>query len=42
MLLRTDGFANDTWIEPVEGSYRMTVDYADEQVRMRMSRASAR
>lgn len=38
MLLRTDGFANDTWIEPVEGSYRMTVDYDADQVRMRITR----
>ena len=37
-LLRTDGFANKLWGEPVEGSYRMGVDYDAEQVRMRMSR----
>ena len=38
MLLRTDGFANKLWIEPVEGSYRMTIDYDADQVRMRISR----
>lgn len=38
MLLRTDGFANKSWIEPVEGSYRMRADYDAEQVRMRISR----
>ena len=38
MLLRTDGFANRLWIEPVEGSYRMTIDYDADQVRMRISR----
>ncbi|HSU01431.1 MAG TPA: hypothetical protein VLK03_02690 [Nocardioides sp.] len=38
MLLRTDGFANETWIEPVEGSYRMTIDYDADRVRMRISR----
>ena len=37
-LLRTDGFATSTWGEPVEGSYRMTLDFDLEQVRMRISR----
>lgn len=37
-LLRTDGFANRLWGEPVEGSYRMRIDYDAEQVRMRISR----
>ncbi len=37
-LLHTEGFGHRTWGAPVEGSHRMTVDYADEQVRMRMSR----
>lgn len=37
-LLHTDGFATKKWGEPVEGSYRMRIDYDDEQVRMRMSR----
>ena len=37
-LLRTDGFANKLWGEPVEGSYRMRVDYDTDQVRMRISR----
>jgi hypothetical protein len=39
-LLETDGFANKTWGQPVEGSYRMRVDYDDDQVRMRISRAA--
>lgn len=39
-LLHTDGFAGSTWGEPVEGSYRMTVDYDKEQVRTRISRAT--
>lgn len=37
-LIRTDGFANQKWGEPVEGSYRMTVDYDTDQVRFRISR----
>ena len=37
-LLHTDGFANKLWGEPVEGSYRMRVDYDADQVRMRISR----
>lgn len=37
-LLTTDGFATKKWGEPVEGSYRMKVDYDTEQVRMRISR----
>jgi hypothetical protein len=37
-LLHTEGFHHRTWGEPVRGSYRMRIDYADEQVRMRMSR----
>ena len=37
-LLHTDGFAGSTWGDPVEGSYRMTVDYDKEQVRTRISR----
>ena len=40
MLLRTDGFGHKKWGEPVEGSYRMRVDYAKEHVRMRISRAA--
>lgn len=38
VLLTTDGFSHATWGEPVEGSYRMRVDYDTEQVRMRISR----
>jgi hypothetical protein len=37
-LLTTDGFATSTWGEPVEGSYRMKIDYDADQVRMRISR----
>jgi len=36
-LLEVDGF-RDTSPEPVEGSYRMRVDYDTEHVRFRMSR----
>ena len=37
-LLHTEGFSPRTWGEPVEGSYRMTLDYDREHVRMRISR----
>jgi hypothetical protein len=37
-LLHTEGFGYESWGAPVEGSYEMTVDYAKEQVRMRMAR----
>lgn len=37
-LLTTDGFARSAWGEPVEGSYRMKVDYDRETVRFRVSR----
>ena len=37
-LVSTDGFAQSAVGEPVEGSYRMTVDYDRDQVRMRISR----
>ncbi|HEV2797894.1 MAG TPA: hypothetical protein VGV65_09755 [Nocardioides sp.] len=37
-LLTTDGFATSAWGEPVEGSYRMRIDYDTEQVRMRIAR----
>ena len=37
-LLHTDGFATSRWGDPVEGSYRMKVDYETEQVRMRIAR----
>jgi hypothetical protein len=39
-LVHTDGFASSTWGDPVEGSYRMNVDYDKEQVRFRISRAA--
>ncbi|MGH3330352.1 MAG: hypothetical protein ACRDPJ_03505 [Nocardioidaceae bacterium] len=38
-LLHTEGFGHKNWGAPVNGSYEMTVDYAKERVRMRMSRA---
>ena len=38
LLLHADGFGRRTWGEPVEGSYRMRLDYEKEQVRMRISR----
>lgn len=37
-LLHTGGFATRTWGEPVEGAYRMLLDYEKEHVRMRVSR----
>ena len=37
-LLHTDGFGQGKWGEPVEGSYRMRLDYEREHVRMRVSR----
>ena len=37
-LLEVDGFSNKTWGEPVEGSYRMRIDYDTDHVRMRISR----
>ncbi len=37
-LLSTDGFSGSAWGEPVDGSYRMKIDYGLEQVRMRISR----
>ena len=40
VLVATDGFARKAWRGPVEGSYRMKVDYDRDQVRMRISRAA--
>ena len=40
LLLTTDGFAERLWGEPVEGSYRMRIDYDTEQVRLRIARAA--
>jgi hypothetical protein len=37
-LLHTEGFGPQRWGRPVDGSYRMRVDYADDTVRMTMSR----
>jgi hypothetical protein len=39
-LLHTEGFGHRRWGAPVTGSYEMRVDYARDQVRMRMSRAA--
>lgn len=39
-LLETEGFSRKKWGAPVEGSYRMTINYAKDRVRMRMSRAA--
>ena len=36
-LLHTGGFGRQQWGQPVHGSYEMTVDYAKDRVRMRMS-----
>jgi hypothetical protein len=38
VLLEVDGFSRKAMGDPVEGSYRMSIDYDTEQVRMRMSR----
>jgi hypothetical protein len=37
-LLRTEGFGPKKWGAAVDGSYEMTIDYANDHVRMRMSR----
>jgi hypothetical protein len=37
-LLHTDGFDHRTWEEPVEGSYRMKLNYTKDRVRMRIAR----
>lgn len=37
-LIEVDGFSRKAMGEPVEGSYRMSVDYDTEHVRMRISR----
>lgn len=37
-LLHTEGFGRKRWGVPVDGTYEMVVNYAKEQVRMRMSR----
>lgn len=37
-FLRTEGFGHRKWGEPVQGSYRMTVNYSREHVRMRIAR----
>jgi hypothetical protein len=39
-LLHTDGFGHRRWGAPAQGSYRMRVDYAADQVRMRMARTA--
>ena len=37
-LVRTEGFHHSTWGMPVEGSYRMRLDYELEHVRVRIDR----
>ena len=37
-LLETEGFGWKKWGDPVDGFHEMKIDYAKEQVRMRMSR----
>lgn len=37
-LLRTRGFGSRAWGAPVEGSYRMSVDYARDTVRIEVAR----
>ena len=37
-LLHTEGFGRNKWGAPADGSHELTVDYAKEAVRMRMSR----
>lgn len=37
-LLETEGFGWKKWGDPVYGFHEMKIDYANEQVRMRMSR----
>lgn len=37
-LIRTEGFGRRNWIAPVDGFYEMTLDYAAERTRMRISR----
>jgi hypothetical protein len=37
-LVHTEGFHHRTWGTPVDGSYRMFLDYDREHVRMRISR----
>ena len=39
-LLHTEGFGRKNWGAPVDGTYEMTIDYAKDRVRMRMSRAT--
>ena len=39
-LLETEGFGHQQWGAPVDGSYEMKINYAKDQVRMRMSRAA--
>jgi hypothetical protein len=37
-MLATEGFGAKQWKDPVTGFHEMTLDYADEQTRMRISR----
>ncbi|QIK74230.1 hypothetical protein [Nocardioides piscis] len=36
-LLKTDGFGSHNWGRRVKGSYDLSLDFADEQVRMRVA-----
>ena len=37
-LLHTEGFGRKNWGAPADGTYEMTIDYAKDRVRMRISR----
>jgi hypothetical protein len=37
-LLHTEGFGHKRWGAPVDGSYKMSIDYAKDRVRMRIAR----
>ena len=37
-LVATEGFGNRQWGEPVDGSYRMRLDFTRDRVKMRISR----
>ena len=39
-LLHTEGFGVEKWGDAVEGSYELRINYDEERVRMRMSRAA--
>ena len=41
-LVATEGFGNRQWGDPVDGSYRMRLDFTRDRVRMRISRGHRR